>query len=510
MEIKNKLVNTKEYKKGIRLNKKMKKKAKKYENVDITKCSFLEQSLYGPINSKDKTTKNDKNKFLKLNKIMTLLYLFPKSDSKNLYNNFKSMFYENPMNKNIFSTMIDDRFEDFFKNYDNVHNSNSYGSIGHIEPKSISKYISFINIIMFNFSSNYLGIAFECYLTNDILTEFNNAITCKIDDNVEYKKYYIGSKKQIGRTEWNPDIIRKKLLNNNIIEVKCIINDFINHYLKFEKEISVAPISLNLYETNYEITNRAPSIMMSHDMYGYTNEHKFEKFHVWERFGNKSDEHFETDICFECFHTYDNLDRSSNLYIYTEKDNRDLFLVPESIISIYISILHFYKNIEFEKIIAEERNNIFSIYSNKNKKRIYKAYDSFITNTLKYKTLLTDIVVDKNYSNDYLKRVHKFQNERSQKLINDCQDFEKYFENKLMIDNINETRRVSHRSLFVAIISLIIAIIPLIYNYIDNKKSTGDIDKMNNSIKEVNKEIQHNNDYLQEIIKLLQEKTNQK
>ena len=94
MEIKNKLVNTKEYKKGIRLNKKMKKKAKKYENVDITKCSFLEQSLYGPINSKDKTTKNDKNKFLKLNKIMTLLYLFPKSDSKNLYNNFKSMFYE--------------------------------------------------------------------------------------------------------------------------------------------------------------------------------------------------------------------------------------------------------------------------------------------------------------------------------------------------------------------------------------------------------------------------------
>ena len=33
---------------------------------------------------------------------------------------------------------------------------------------------------------------------------------------------------------------------------------------------------------------------------------------------------------------------------------------------------------------------------------------------------------------------------------------------------------------------------------------------MNNSIKEVNKEIQHNNDYLQEIIKLLQEKANQK
>lgn len=508
MKIKNKLVNTKEYKKSIRLNNKMKKKAKKYVNKDMTKFSPLEQSLYGPINFKDKTTKNDENKFIKLNKKITLLYLFPKSESKDLYKNFKNMFFENPMNKNIFSTMIDDQFENFFNNYDNVHNSTSYGSIGHIEPKSISKYVSFINIILFNFSSNYLGIAFECYLTDDILIELNNVITCKINDYVEYKKYYIGSKKQIRRIEWNPDIIRKKLFNNNIIEVKCIINDFINNYLKFEKVISIAPISLNLYETNYEITNRAPSIMMSHDMYGYTNEHKFEKFHVWERFGNKSDEHFETDICFECFHTYDNLDRSSNLYIYTEKDNRDLFLVPESIISIYISILHFYKNIEFEKIIAEERNNIFSIYSNKNKKRIYKAYNNFITNTLKYKTLLTDIVVDKNYSNDYLKRVHKFQNERCQKLINDCQDFEKYFENKLMIDNINETRKISHRSLVVAIISLLIAIIPLFYNYVEDKKSTNDINNVNNNIKEINKQIQNNNDYLQEIIKFLEEEKN--
>lgn len=78
MKIKNELVNTKEYKRGIRLNKKMRKKAKKYENVDVTKYSFLEQSLYRLINSKDRTTKNDNNKFLKLNKIMTLLYLFPK------------------------------------------------------------------------------------------------------------------------------------------------------------------------------------------------------------------------------------------------------------------------------------------------------------------------------------------------------------------------------------------------------------------------------------------------
>ena len=95
MKIKNKLINTKEYKKSIRLNNKMKKKAKKYVNKDMTKFSPLEQSLYGPINFKDKTTKNDENKFIKLNKKITLLYLFPKSESKDLYKNFKNMFFEN-------------------------------------------------------------------------------------------------------------------------------------------------------------------------------------------------------------------------------------------------------------------------------------------------------------------------------------------------------------------------------------------------------------------------------
>lgn len=508
MKINNKLLDTKEYKKSIKLNKKMKKRAEKYENRDMTKCSFLEQSLYSPVTFKEKTTKNDKNKFLKLNKRITLLYLFPKSDSKNLYNNFKKMFYENPMDKIIFSTMIDDQFEKIFKNYDNYNNSNSFGPIGHIKPKSISKYTDFINIIIFNFSSNYLGIAFECHLTDEILLEINNIISCEIDDSLEYKEYYIGSKKHIGRIQWNPDIIRRKKLNNYIIEIKYIINEFINSYLKFEKSISISPISLNIYETNYEITDRAPSIMLSHDMHGYTNMHKFENFLVWEHIYNKSDEYFETDICFECFHTYNNLDRSSNIYICVEKNNRDLFLVPESVINIYIAILHFYKNIEFEKVITEERNNIFSIYSRNDKKTIYKAYNNFITNILKYKTLLIDIVTYEKYSNDYLKRVNKFQNERSKKLIKDCKNFEKYFSDKLMIDNIVETRKISYRSLWIALISLLIAMIPLIYNYIENKNSTNENDKINNSLKEINDKIQNNSDYLQEIIKYLDEKNN--
>ncbi len=507
MNIKNKIVNTKDYKKSLKLNKKMKKKLKKYANKDITKCSIREQCLFSPINLKNNTTKNDKNKFLLLNQRITLLYLFPKSDSKNLCNNFKKMFLENSSANNSFSTTIDDRFNDFFKSYDNHHNYHSHGLIGHIVPKTISDYVSFINIIMFNFSSNYLGIAFECILTESILSEINNLIICDIDDNIEYKEYYIGSKKNIGRWNINPDIIRNRILNNNILEIKCIINDFINHYLKFEKKIQLAPISLNIYETNYKISDKVPEIMRSHNIYEYTKQNKFEKFIVWEHFKNKSDIFFEADVCFRCFNDHESLDRSCNLFIYTEKDNRNLFLIPEDIVDIYISMLHFYKNIEFEKIISEERNAVFSLYSNKDKKGIYKAYIKFISSILKYKTLLNNVVSYENTYIDYLKRVYKYQNKLSEELINDCKELEKYFEQKLSIDNINETRAISNKSLIIAILSLIIAIVPLIYNWSYDKNKTNDIDKINNSIKEINIKIQENNNYLNKIIKLIENDT---
>lgn len=507
MNIKNKIVNTKDYKKSLRLNKKMKAKLKKYANKDITKCTLQEQCLFGPISPKDNTTKNDKNKFLQFNRKITLLYLFPKSDAKNLCNNFKKMFLENSSAKDFFPTTIDDRFNDFFKSYDNHHNSHSYGSIGHIAPKTISNYVNYINIVMFNFSSNYLGTAFECILTEKILSEINNLITCDIDDNIEYKEYYIGSKKNIGRWEINPDIIRHRILNNTILEIKCIINDFINHYLKFEKRLQLAPISLNLYETNYKISDRVPEIMRSHDIYEYTNRHKLEKFIVWEHFKNKSDIFFEADVCFGSYSSYGFLDRSSNLFIYTEKNDRNLFLIPEDIVDIYISILHFYKNIEFEKIISEERNAVFSLYSNTDKKGIYKAYAKFISSVLKYKTLLNNVVSYENVHIERLKRVYRYQNKLSDELINDCKEFEKYFEHKLSIDNINETRAISNKSLIVAILSLAIAIVPLIYNYTYNKNKTNDIDKINSSIKEINTKIQENNNYLNKIIKQTENNT---
>lgn len=494
MEIKNSLLNTKKRKKQIKLNNKMKKKAIKYENIDITKCSNKIQLLFGPKTFEEGTTKNEPKKFLKFNEHLTLLYVFPKSNVNLLCNNFKKMFYENPMKKNIFSTIVDEEFDKHFELYNNLNNRSSHGYIGHIKPKNISDYVDYINLTIFNFSYNYFGVAFDCSINKKILEEINKIIDCDIEDNIEYRKYYIGNKKVLGRYNWNPDIIRENMLSENIIELKCIINDFINYYLAFEKKKKYAPISLNIYETNYEISDRVPSIMLSHNMNGYTIEHKFEDFNIWESFKNKSDEHFKTNVCFESCHSYKSIDRSTNIYIYTKSENRNLFLDCDSLINIYILILHFYKNIEFEELITNKRNSIFTIYTKKLNKKIYISYQNFLKESLLYQTLLTDLVTTNYcYTNDYLKSSSKYQNKISKNLIKEYKKLEKYYENKLSIENIMETRKVSYISLLIAIISIIVAIFPIIYDSITSSKTDKEIIKINSSIDKVNNNIEESN-----------------
>ena len=485
MEIKNKIVNTKDYKKSLKLNKKMKKKSLKFKNKDINECTPLEQSLFFSRSSKDVTTKPDKNKYLKINKHITLLYTFPKSNIDFIISNILKLLYENPMEKNIFSSVIDNQYIKRIKNYNNYHDYQSFGSIGHICPKKLKKYVEYIQMTIFNFSKNYFGIAFECTLNNEIFQELNNLLICDIDDYSEYNEYYIGNKKQIGKLEWNPDIIRQRKFENSIIEIKCKIHNFLTRYFKFDKKLIKAPVSINLFETNYDITEFPSSFMTSHRIYGYINKYKLENFSIWESFPNKSDSTFKTDVCFECYHLHESLDRSSNIYIYSKTNKKDLSITPDYLINLYILTLHFYKLCELEEVIIKRRNDIFSIYNKRNNK-IYSSYNDFSKEILKIKTSLSNIAYgDSHYSNEYIKKCIKNQQIQYEELISESKEFENYFENKLSIQNIRDSRKISYISIIIAFISLLVAIVPIIYNNSNEKKINETITNNSSYIKQI-------------------------
>lgn len=511
MEFKSKLINTKDYKRNIKLNKKMKKKAKKYEGKDFSKLSMKEQYLFGPLmNKNDKTTKNDVRRFFRTSKYLTLLYLFPKSEVDNICPKFVKMFVDNPMEKNIFSTIIDSNFESAIKQYNNYSNHNSYTSLGHIQPKKIKKYVDQINIITFNFSNNYYGVSFECVINDETLNMLNGLLTCDIEDYTRYKEYYVGNQKQVGRYEWNPDILREEEYKNTILEIKCEINNFLNSYLEFEKKTKLAPISLNIYKTNYKIEDRPPAILRSFDMYEYTRRHLFENMPVCEFKSNSETDFLKLDACFGCYKSNKHPDRSNNLIIKAKNNKQELYLPQEDLINIYINILFFHKIFELEELIADQRNNIFSVYSNTNKKRkIYKMYNDFSKNILKYESIISNVSLNNSfYINDYLKKSFSYQEERREQLLNESKKFEKYFDNKLNIEAINSTRTVSFISIFIALVSVGIALIPIINDNSTEKK----IDEINNTItnqtdelKKANQEINTMKEIIDDINKYLKD-----
>lgn len=499
MKFKSKLINTKDYKRNIKLNKKMKKKAQKYEGEDISKLSKKEQYLFGPLMNKyDKTTKNDAHKFFRTSKYITLLYLFPKSEVDNICPKFVKLFMDNPMEESIFSTIIDSDFESAIKQYNNYSNHNSYTRLGHIQPKKIKKYVDIINIISFNFSNNYYGVSFECTINDETFNMLNNILTCDIDDYVRYKEYYVGNQKQVGRYEWNPDILREEEYKNTILEIKCEINNFLNSYLEFEKKTYLAPISLNIYETNYKIEDRTPEILRSFDMYEYTKRHLFQNMPICEFKPNLETKFIKLDVCFGCHKSNKHPDRSNNLIIKIKNNEQKLYLSQEDLINIYINILFFQKIFELENLIAHQRNNIFSVYNKKIK--IYKMYNDFSKNILKYESIISNVSLNNSfYINDFLKKSFSYQEEKREKLLNESKKFEKYFESKLNIESINSTRILSVISIFIALVSVVITLISII----DGNPIEKQIGEINNTITSQTDELKTTNQEINQIKEII-------
>lgn len=253
--------------------------------------------------------------------------------------------------------------------------------------------------------------------------------------------------------------------------------------------MSKVPISLNLFETNYEMTDYSPPFFTSHNVYCYTSRNKLEKFSIWEHIPNKSDSFFKTDVCFDCYRISEFADRSSNLYIYTKKDHRNLFITSDSVVNLYVLTLHFYKLCELEDIIIQKRNDIFSIYNHNNRK-IYSSYNKLSKEILKIKTSLSNVAYeDSRHLNDYIKKQIQYYEKKYNELNDESKEFEKYFENKLSIQNIIDTRNMSYISIAIAFISLIIAIVPLIYSNSKEKENAEIVTETKNSIEKIDKDL---------------------
>lgn len=214
LKIKNKLVNTKEFKNQNRLQKYVEFKKKiRLKTKKIIPLTRQEEMLYNDHNFKNNMSQPKENEFFRTTGDIVLLDIYPKSDLNTFINGIRKLLLNNPSNNPFTNNPIDDEWESRLLHWNDSNSYCSYGLIGYCSPnsKDLKNIIDFIRIDIFNFSNDYFGLSFELHFSKDLKSEINFDLCLDKDVDTDiYRKYSYKHKTYIGKYSYNSEIIRKK------------------------------------------------------------------------------------------------------------------------------------------------------------------------------------------------------------------------------------------------------------------------------------------------------------
>lgn len=452
----------------------------------IIPLSKKEECLY---NSKfeltDRVEKVKKGKYFKLNGDIHILNAIPKTDLDSLYIGLNELIIRNPVKHLLVGFLSEKDVRDSVFLFSKSSNSNSYSRSFFITPdsKELKKLIEFIEIMLFELSDDYIGICFEVNLTKEMKTELNNLINGECHGEEEFVRHYRKKKKLVSIINWNPNITREKRVNDYIIEIKCRVLRFLDKYLPLTNYSNKAPISIDIYSTNYDLKKdeEYDSFLHSYDIFNHRAK-KINQMTTVYRYKNKSDEFVKSDFLYMCGEGQSEINRSAKLIINKPIENQKMFLdnhdiINFYIITFYIITLYFYYLGDFERTLTEIRNNLYNYYNNKESK-IYKGYEQVLKKIQKFKMMFNNISLsDMSYTDDRLQESLKFQNDRYCRLIKKYDDLELSFNNKMLVSNYKSTLFLTKLSILLSILAIVIT---LYLSYRDEKNTISN--KIENSI----------------------------
>ena len=478
------------------------KRSFRLKTKKIIPLSKKEECLY---NSKfeltDRVEKVKKGKYFKLNGDIHILNAIPKTDLDSLYIGLNELIIRNPVKHLLVGFLSEKDVRDSVFLFSKSSNSNSYSRSFFITPdsKELKKLIEFIEITLFELSDDYIGICFEVNLTKAMKTELNNLINGECHGEEEFVRHYRKKKKLVSIINWNPNITREKKVNDYIIEIKCRVLRFLDKYLPLTNYSNKAPISIDIYSTNYDLKKdeEYDSFLHSYDIFKHRAK-KINQMTTVYRYKNKSDEFVKSDFLYICGEGQSEINRSAKLIINKPIENQRMFLDNHDIINFYIITLYFYYLGDFERTLTEIRNNLYNYYNNKESK-IYKGYEQVLKKIQKFKMMFNNISLsDMSYTDDRLQESLKFQNDRYCRLIKKYDDLELSFNNKMLVSNYKSTLFLTKLSILLSILAIVIT---LYLSYRDEKNTINN--KIENSINKQTLTIEQQTSILNNIMETL-------
>lgn len=463
----------------------------------IIPLSINEDLLYNDRVSKMRNTKIDKNRYFELNGQIYILHTYPKAKISNLYVELNELIRKNPVTKKIISTVMEKDLKSAVFQFAAADNIGRYCQHFEITPKhkELDTIVDFISITMFELSNDFIGISFEVNLSDECKNEINNLIISDCEGEEEYIKYYSKNKTLVTKTSWNPDITRKKIINDYIIEIKSRTIDFITKYIDLSKNETKPPISIDVYTTNYDLkeNNR---FLHTYDI--FKDDKTNDNISVVYRYQEESDKFIDSEFIFECGENSQEINRSARLIIIKKDEFQEMFIPQYELINFFIITLYFYNIGEFSRELSIIRNNLYKFYSKKESK-IYSEYDKSIKEIQKYKMMFNNVKLSKDfYIYKYLEDSLQFQNKRYEELLKSYEQLEISYNNKMLVTNYKSTLWLAKVSLFIAIVSIFITIgltylkDPNIENIDNNiELQLEAIKKQNNKIDSINDKIEY-------------------
>lgn len=462
-KIKNNISNSKEVKKELLL--------KKYINIrrffrlktkKILPLSKQEEVLYFKPSKNERTIKPLQEKdFFESTGNIFLLFTYPKSDIHNLEKNLKKLILNNPSKNFLSSTIVDDRFSERFASYKFSNNYNAWSNIGFCSPidKNLENIVDYIEIFIFNFSNDYIGISFNLILSDDF-TEYLSTAYKKTTglDTYRYHFYRYKKKRLIGLTSYSPEIIRMQDVENILIEVKMRAFNFLKKYISIKNVPTFAPISIDVYCSNISDPNN-----QFYRSYGCLFEQEDLKHNLSIIYEENSHQNFiETDFFVELYYK-SNFNRSSRLILINDENiSKKIIIQTNELLNIFIQKLCIELSYELNILITKERTLIEQNYD-KSERKFNNLYNSLYKEIFTYEMIFNEITpihdrfID-GFIDDTIKEYFNNFQKYYKKLLEKHHIIEKASNDKMLISNYKSTRNLAIISIIIAIVTLGISI----------------------------------------------------
>ena len=295
----------------------------------------------------------------------------------------------------------------------------------------------------------------------------------KFDDIVgiqtEYEKIRSGKKYVYSKGNTSVIETRRNDFENYILEFKCRFNKLFSKYLPLQLEYkNKVPISINAYQTNFNVKDRNEEFYTSLDILEDFSARECKDIDTCIKERKKSDTFIKTTMWYNIIIKKNKVDRSTNVLYYIEDPKYTVIHSSSDFVNMFIATLAFYLLDEMQEDLTQDKIELYNCKIG-NIEKNYKQYEKVNLKYHKYSLIFNGIDIHKiKYQDEYLikgfENIKKLYNEYNSQL----NEIRKEYEFRTNINNIKSTYILSIISTIIAIIALLSSIF---FEYRKNEKS---------------------------------------